>query len=442
MLETLQKQIEKYKIETYQEFIVFPDPQYWQITSTLIYDRVLNFVKGLPINKRAGILDKPKPPSYYYKQMQNTFLNHGSLAQRSEGKNTYFRRIALAKRAELTLRAMIIPAPFLKPNEIIIPASIEKDLHLKGKWIILNRMPSLTPENFVGLKVVSNWPHYCFGIPLEIAQQMNADFDGDECNAYVVLNPQSQAECETILNSEYNISSFTMELKLTPCHDMLVTYYLKYNDITFLPFKNPSLHKTFRVIYDLYGSKKCFEIIDKMREYYLHYTQNEILFALSLQDILYLEKLAKNKTFEEFLKLVKNCSDNCLTIQIKSGAKGTFYHLYQLVGSVGFQYTQYSDSFFNPDIKSSFLKGLSPTELVIHAQAGFDASINTSAVWVPGYNFFKLCNNLQDLTVNYLGQLVDKQTIIANDVVTEMHCEDLISTLSFKELINKYLTQT
>ncbi|GFS28926.1 RPOLA_N domain-containing protein [Nephila pilipes] len=124
---------------------------------------------------------------------------------------------------------MIIPAPFLKPNEFIIPYSIEKELCLKGKWIILNLMPSLTPENFVGLKVVGHWLHYCFGIPLEIAQQMNADFDGDECNAYVVLNPQSQAECETILNSENNLSSFTMELKLAPCHDMLVTYYLKYN---------------------------------------------------------------------------------------------------------------------------------------------------------------------------------------------------------------------
>ncbi|GFT79270.1 RPOLA_N domain-containing protein [Nephila pilipes] len=178
-----------------------------------------------------------------------------------------------------------------------------------------------------------------------------------------------------------------------------------------------------------------------MREYYLDYTQKDILFALSLQDILNLRELAENRTFEDFLNLVKNHPDNCLTIQIKSGAKGTFYHLYQLVGSVGFQYTQYSDSFFDPNIQSSFLKGLSPKELVIHAQAGFDASINTSAVWVPGYNFFKLCNNLQDLTVNYLGQLVDKQTVIANDVVTEMHSEDLISTLSFKELINKYLIQ-
>lgn len=434
---TLERAMIKEQMAIHQDFVIIPDPLYWQVTATLVYDRVMNYVMGLPPSKRKKNFDTPKHPSFYYKQMQSAFLYHGSYSQRSEGKNTYFRKIALAKRCEFTARAMIVPAPFLKANEIMIPNSMEQELKIKNKWLIINRMPSLLPENFVALRVVNSWNHDCFGIPLEIAPQMNADFDGDEVNAYIVKSFQAQAECEAILNSETNISSFTMGLKLTPCHDMLITYYLKYKDINFLPYKHRNLQKTFKVIFDLYGSKECFKCFDQMREYYLNATQNDFLFTLSFSEILELKKLATS--LEEFIDKLKNAPDNCLLTQIRSGAKGSFIHLYQLVGAVGLQCTDYTKPLVNPYIKSSFFDGLTPMELVIHAQAGFEALINTSEVWRPGYNFFKLSNNLQNVEVNHLGQVVDKNHIISDDSVKMMYYEDVLSKESFQELITKYV---
>lgn len=435
--EALKRTLLKLKIEIKQDFIIIPDPIYWQISSTLVYDRVIKYVLGEDGKKRK-LSENVKTPAIYYKQMQNAFLNHGSFSQRSEGKNTYFRKIALAKRCEFTARAMIIPAPFLKANEIIIPDEMEKESKLLKKWIILNRMPSLLPENFVALRVVGSWPHYCFGIPLEIAPQLNADFDGDECNAYIIKSAMAQAECETILNSESNMSSFTMGLKLTPCHDMLVTYYLKYNEIDFLPYKNRNLQKTFKVIYDLYGSQKCFECIDKMRKFYLDKMQNDFLFTLSYQEFLELEKI-QSTDLEDFIEKIKKLPNTCLLTQVRSGAKGTFLHLYQLVKSVGLQYFEYTEPILKPVVESSFLKGLTPAEMVVHAQAGFDALINTSEVWRPGYDFFKLSNNLQNLEVNYKGQIVDKDNIIADDALQMLYHEDLMSKESFTELIEQYL---
>lgn len=82
-----------------------------------------------------------------------------------------------------------------------------------NKWIILNRMPSLLPENFVALKVTKIWAHDSFSIPLEIVEQMNADFDGDECNLYLIMSAQSQAECMCVLHCKTNLGSYTLGLK-------------------------------------------------------------------------------------------------------------------------------------------------------------------------------------------------------------------------------------
>ncbi|GFR15375.1 RPOLA_N domain-containing protein, partial [Trichonephila clavata] len=70
----------------------------------------------------------------------------------------------------------------------------------------------VTTRKFIALKVHSpGWEYDCFGIPLEVVQAMNADFDGDECNLYLVPNALSQAECATILNPESQLGCFVMQ---------------------------------------------------------------------------------------------------------------------------------------------------------------------------------------------------------------------------------------
>ncbi|GBN19693.1 hypothetical protein AVEN_261778-1, partial [Araneus ventricosus] len=201
-----------------QEFIIIPDPIYWQVPSTLVYDKVTKFVLGLPITSRTQVVLPPAKSGFFYKQIMEAPLNYGSLQNRSCGKATLIRQVAFGKRCVLSMRGMIVPDASLRPNQIRLPSRIIKQFSAQNQWIILNRMPSLQPGNFVALKIVPpGWEYDCFGIPLEIVQAMNADFDGDECNLYLVPSVLSQAECATILNSESQLGCFVMQgPKLTP----------------------------------------------------------------------------------------------------------------------------------------------------------------------------------------------------------------------------------
>lgn len=442
----LSDQCKKYNIKTNQEFLVLPDPIYWQITSTLIYELVLKYAIGyVQTKKRKHTVQKKKTPQediYMYNKIQRAFLNHGSLSRRTEGKNTYYRKIALAKRMVLTARAMIVPAPFLKPNEIIIPDSMEQQLNLKGNWLILNRMPSLLPENFVGLRVKDSWRHDCLGIPLEIVKLMNADFDGDETTLLFLSNLESVAECQTILNSEENMYSFAMGTKLKPSNDMLIVYHLKYDAIDFLPYKNPDLNVTLKVIYDMYGSKVCFDCIVKLKDYYLQVMQEEMLFCISLEEIQELEKICEGLSYEQFQKVLKDRKTGCLKAQIDANMKSTDYHLYQIVGSVGLQYSKNITFCQNNFITSSFRKGLSPVEVVLHAIVGIDGLISSSGVSYAGYTYFKLMNSLLNWKINYKGEIVDGDTVVAEDYLNMAYYEDLSSKETFQELIRKYLVQS
>ncbi|GFR27737.1 RPOLA_N domain-containing protein [Trichonephila clavata] len=121
---------------------------------------------------------------------------------------------------------MIVPDASLRSNQIQLPAHVVKKFSIQNQWIILNRMPSLQPGNFIALKVSSPGCEYdCFGIPLEVVQAMNADFH-DEYNLYLVPNALSQAECATILNPESQLGCFVMQgPKLTPTQDMMVCVF-------------------------------------------------------------------------------------------------------------------------------------------------------------------------------------------------------------------------
>lgn len=292
-------------------------------------------------------------------------------------------------------------------------------------------MPSLQPENFIALQIVSpGWEYDCFGIPLEVVQAMNADFDGDECNLYVVPNPQSQAECAIILNPEFELGSFVMEgPKLTPSQDMLVAYYLKYHDIDFLPYKHVNLEKTFRVLYDMYGSRQAFGYIDRMRCFYLDVLQNEICFALTLEEMKNLFRWGRGSP-EEFQTKAKN-SRGCLVSQVMSEAKGSFEHLYQMFGAIGYQNGVY--------ISHSFWEGLDANEAIHHAKTATEALSKTSKIWEPGYSYSKMVHSLQGLHMDYEGRLMDGDMVIENDILDAIHYTDVMSVEGFQFLLEKIL---
>lgn len=434
LLPQLHKMVVQAGLALQQDFLVLPDPIYWQVKTTLTYDRVLKFVQGLPVTRRTDTILPPSKAPFFYKQIQETPLNYGSLESRSCGKTTFIRQIAFGKRCSRSMRGMIVPDPSLSPNQIRIPDRIVDTFRLKGQWIILNRMPSLHMGNFVALQVPASgppWPNECFGIPLEILESINGDFDGDECNLYLVSNAQSQAECASLLNAEWEMGSFVTGLKLAPSQDMLVAYYLYYDDIDFLPYKSRDLKATFLTIYELYGSKVAFQAVDNMRQFYLKVLQERTCFAITLEEINHLIELASGVDVETFEARARQ-TKGCLVTQVLAGAKGSFEHLYQMFGTIGRQ----DNSFIN----ASFWTGLSPEEAIAHANTSYEALQESGKIWQPGYCYTKIAYNVHNITVNYAGQLVDgEKTVLEKDVLNTLHHTDLMSKETFQHLVSEVL---
>ena len=429
LLPQLKRMIHKAHIKSNQDFLVVPDPIYWQMSTTLIYEKVLKFVMGQPMTCRTKNVQPPSKTPMFYKQIQQAPLNYGSLDSRSCGKATFIRQAAFGKRCSYSMRGMIVPDATLKPNEIRMPDNIVKKFQLKGKWVILNRMPSLQPENFVALRVPvdgPSWPYDCFGVPLEILPSINGDFDGDEVNIYLFFSHLAQAECATILNPEWEMGSFVMGMKLSPSQDMLVAYYKFYDEIDFLPYKNPDLKKTFKVIYELFGSKIAFKAIDDMRKFYLQKLE-ETVFSINLEEILWLvDTIEKGGDISQ--------GKGCLVVQILAKAKGNFDLHHQMFGQIGMQ----GDYF----VKNSFWTGLEPAEAIAHAKMSHVALWQTSKIWQPGYGHNKIIYNVQGLIVDYLGRLIDgEKRVVEPDVLYAVHYTDVLSPETFEYIFNKIILQ-
>jgi hypothetical protein len=443
----LKSKLKKYNAIIDQQFLVLPDPIYWQRTSVTTYETSLKFVQFPKLKhkktknpKGSFHEDKPDVNNKLISIQQNIIdapLYHCSLASRTQGKETLYRKIAIPKRAEKTARAMIVPAPHLAPNQVALPQRMVRELKVYRRWVIVNRMPSLSAESFVALFVVQAWEHDCIGLPCEVLDGLHADFDGDEVNVWPVYSCEAQLECETILDSRENMRSFKNSLKLYPSQDMLVAFYLSRPECVPAGF---SLMDFFKTVYELEGSRSCFDWFDAMRKYYLDVLENQFCFSVSWQEFMRLRKFAEESgSYEEFEKILTDTDhpEGCLEIQVKSGAKGTFFHLYQLVGSVGFQKLRSKTTM--QYIESSFLKGLNEREYVLHAKSGHDALIDSMiGVWKPGYNYFKLVNNSQNVIVDYEGRVLDGNQIVCDDVLEETYYEDLLSDKTFKFLYQKY----
>lgn len=427
MLPQLQRMIEQARLETRQDFLVIPDPIYWQVPTTLVYEKVVKFVSGVPMTHRTKLIQPASKAPLFYKQVQEAPLNYGSLESRSCGKATLIRQVAFGKRCRYSMRGMIVPDASLRPNEIRLPDHIVDKFELAGKWIILNRMPSLQPENFVGLQVPTDgpsWPYDCFGIPLEILESINGDFDGDEANVYLVPSLLSQAECLTILNPEWEMRSFVMGLKLAPSQDMLVAYYMFYDDIDFLPYKDRNLKKTMRFICEKYGDSRAFHAFNQMRLFYLDRLQNHTCFALTLAEM---QTIAANLKEGKDIQSIQGC----LTTQILAKAKGNFETLTQMFGCIGMQ----SGVF----IKNSFMSGLHGVEASAHGKTSIYALNLVLNIWLPGYGYQKLISNAHDMIVNYEGNIVDgDKRIIFQNALDGYHHEDIISESLFMHIFESF----
>ncbi|GIY04385.1 DNA-directed RNA polymerase [Caerostris darwini] len=431
LLPQLKRMLQQATFEWDQDFLVIPDPIYWQVASTLVYEKVMKFVQGLPVTSRTEIVQPSSKSDLFYKQIQEVPLNYGSLNRRSCGKATLIRQIAFGKRCQLALRGLIVADGSLSANHIRIPHSIVTQFGLKNKYVMVVRMPTLGPANAIALQVLDDpkWTCPCFGFPLERTESLNADFDGDEINIYLVMNHQSQAECMSLLSAKAEMSDFVMGLKLAPSQDMLVAYHMFYDSIDFLPYKHRDLRRTFQVIYDLKGSAVTYECFEKMRQFYMDALENKTCFALTLEEMKRLLHYGQG-SLKEFKTHVQK-EPGCLKIQILSGAKGSFEHVYQMFGAVGYQNGYY--------VQNCFWNGLTAREAVAHAVTATEALSNSSNIWEPGYGYSKSVYNLQSLHVDYLGRLVDGTQVLEKDVLDVLHHTDVMSEDTCAYLLEEVL---
>jgi DNA-directed RNA polymerase subunit A' len=140
--------------------------------------------------------------------------------------------------------------------------------------------------------------------------------------------------------------------------------------------------------------------------------------------------------------------DNFAVIMARSGARGSMLNLSQMAGSIGQQavrgerisrgYEQRTLSHFNKGdlgadakgfVRSSYKKGLTPTEYFFHSMGGREGLVDTAVrTSRSGYMQRRLINALEDLRVKYDGTVRNT----ANTVVQFTYGEDSIDPTKSK----------
>uniref|UniRef100_A0A832EK03 DNA-directed RNA polymerase n=1 Tax=Desulfacinum infernum TaxID=35837 RepID=A0A832EK03_9BACT len=167
-----------------------------------------------------------------------------------QGKEGILRMHLLGKRVNLSARAVIVPAPELKPDQVYLPRSMLVTLlrsriaavadkaegagrdaearrrlqiedMLQGKshevdrllldllrdtWVVLNRSPSLHKYSLLSFQPVP-WPHETIGLHPLVCSFFNADFDGDTMAVFLPILEQPRREAETMRPSRHCLSA-------------------------------------------------------------------------------------------------------------------------------------------------------------------------------------------------------------------------------------------
>lgn len=124
---------------------------------------------------------------------------------RQPGVGTFVKRELLGRRLSRSARAVIVPAPDLRVDEIRVPQEI-CDIIFEGlpsaqrRLVLVNRNPTLTRRGLLALKPVpdpNNNP--VFGMPLGLLSSMAADFDGDQACIVALETKEAIDQAEELL---------------------------------------------------------------------------------------------------------------------------------------------------------------------------------------------------------------------------------------------------
>jgi hypothetical protein len=124
----------------------------------------------------------------------------------STGAGGFLRREVLGRRLTRSARAVIVPRPDLRIDQIAIPEWVAERLFsglpVKNRSLVLvNRNPTLHRQGLVALRPVieRTSASHVFGIPLGVLRAFGADFDGDQATIIGLETVGALAEAERLL---------------------------------------------------------------------------------------------------------------------------------------------------------------------------------------------------------------------------------------------------
>ncbi len=129
------------------------------------------------------------------------------------GAGRFLRREVLGRRLTRSARAVIIPRPDLRIDQISIPKRVAEVLfeglsERSQSLVLVNRNPTLHRRGLIALRpVIEETDDAVFGLPLGVLQPLGADFDGDQVSIVAI-------ETDAALNAAERLLPGSMSLRV------------------------------------------------------------------------------------------------------------------------------------------------------------------------------------------------------------------------------------
>lgn len=128
-------------------------------------------------------------------------------------------------------QCIFVSEKWKKNYKLMIGDVIEREM-MDGDYIIVNRQPTLHKQGMMGMQVVLH-DELTIGLHLGYTRAYNADFDGDEMNAFLVSNLDSKSELLNIINVKQCVMNAQTNRPIASPHfDAYVSAYILTEDST------------------------------------------------------------------------------------------------------------------------------------------------------------------------------------------------------------------
>jgi DNA-directed RNA polymerase beta' subunit len=339
------------------------------------------------------------------------------------------------------------------PEDMAHGVSFDRCLE-DGDKVLFNRQPSLSRFSLMSFTVEVRPQDDILTIGFNpcVTGPYNADFDGDEMNLFAGFGAMSKAEMDILCDVKENISVIkaiqdtvtgaylmcegkhrvTREI-LFDCMCISERYVpdliptgknlfslslpeqLNYEDEN-ITVKNGILEKgtvdgrvlngtLMKAIHDRFGKNAAMRYLQNIQKIVIRW-MSDVGFGVHLRDLLWSEEdisLTGGDMELAYKVCEERYSGTSVMSMIRSGAKGNVINAVQMSVSLGNQHVLGEDRGF---VRSSYLKGLSPDEFMLHATAAREGVINTGvSTAITGYLNRRGCKIVAGIRQRYNGTI-------------------------------------